>query len=215
MSDIRKKVKSIRRDFEQGTLSESDAPEDPIDLLHEWLELAINNELKDPNAFVLSTVKNGQPDSRVVLLRDAHEDGLQFFTNYSSKKGEDLVRNNRVSLNFFWAELDRQIRIHGTVDKLSSEYSDDYFHSRPRASQIGAWASSQSHELKSRKLLESRIKELEERFKDQEVPRPEFWGGYLITPSYFEFWQGRSSRLHDRIIYEQDGENWKIKRLFP
>ncbi len=215
MSDIRKKVKSLRRDFELDSLSKSDVTEEPLDLLHQWLELAIESELKDPNAFVLSTVKNGQPDSRVVLLRDAHEEGLQFFTNYSSKKGEDLVRNNRVSLNFFWAELDRQIRIHGKVDQLSAEQSDEYFHSRPRSSQIGAWASNQSHELKSRKLLETRIKELEERFEDQEVPRPEFWGGYLIKPSYYEFWQGRSSRLHDRIIYEQDGANWKIKRLFP
>lgn len=215
MKEIRDQINSIRRDFQSKPISKKDVPESPLNLLHEWLDAAIKAEIKDPNAFTLATVKNGQPDSRVVLLRDAHEEGLQFFTNYSSKKGEDLVRNNRVSMNFFWADLDRQIRIHATIDKLSSEQSDAYFASRPRASQIGAWASSQSNELKSRKTLETRIKELEARFEGQAVPRPEFWGGYLATPNYYEFWQGRESRLHDRIVYQQAGDNWQIKRLFP
>ena len=215
MKEIRDQINSIRRDFQSKPISKKDVPENPLSLLHEWLESAIKAEIKYPNAFTLATVKNGQPDSRVVLLRDAHEEGLQFFTNYSSKKGEDLVRNNRVSMNFFWADLDRQIRIHATIDKLSSEQSDAYFASRPRASQIGAWASSQSNELKSRKTLESRIKELEVRFEGEAVPRPEFWGGYLATPNYYEFWQGRESRLHDRIVYQLAGESWQIKRLFP
>ncbi|MEQ8908794.1 MAG: pyridoxamine 5'-phosphate oxidase [Vicingaceae bacterium] len=215
MKDIRNKVKNLRRDFNFDTLSEDKAPENPLDLLHQWLNDAIENGLKDPNAFVLATVKNGQPDSRVVLLRDASEEGLQFFTNYSSKKGEDLVRNNRISANFFWVELDRQIRIHAKVSKLSPDQSDEYFASRPRGSQIGAWASSQSHSLKSRKTLEKRIKELESRFEGQDVPRPEFWGGYLLEPHYYEFWQGRESRLHDRICYEQEADKWSIQRLFP
>lgn len=215
MKDIRDKVKNIRRDFQFDTLSEEDVLPNPLHFLHKWLNEAIDAGLKDPNAFVLSTVKNGQPDSRVVLLRDASDEGLQFFTNYASKKGEDLVRNNRVSVNFYWVELDRQIRIHATVSKLTAKQSDEYFNTRPRASQIGAWASSQSHELKSRKTLEKRIKDLEQRFKNQDVPRPEFWGGYLLEPTYYEFWQGRESRLHDRISYEFLDDSWSIKRLFP
>ena len=215
MDKVRKTVKNIRRDFTYDTLDENEAPKNPLDLLHKWLEEAIKAELKEPNAFVLSTVNNAQPDSRVVLLRDAREEGLEFFTNYSSKKGQDLTHNNLVSINFFWVELDRQIRIHAKVDRLAAHFSDEYFASRPRASQIGAWASNQSHKLKSRASLEERIAEIEKKFEGQDVPRPDFWGGYLAVPSYYEFWQGRASRLHDRIVYEQMDDNWEMKRLYP
>lgn len=215
MDKVRQKVKHIRRDFNFDSLNEDDAPKVPLDLLHQWLDDAIEADLKDPNAFVLATVNNGQPDSRVVLLRDARKEGLEFFTNYTSKKGQDLTHNNLVSINFLWIELDRQIRIHAKVERLASHISDEYFASRPRGSQIGAWASNQSNKLKSREALEQRIAEIDKKYQGKEVPRPDFWGGYLAIPFYYEFWQGRQSRLHDRIAYEQDGDQWQLKRLFP
>jgi pyridoxamine 5'-phosphate oxidase len=215
MSKVKINVKNIRRDFNYDSLNEKDIPNLPLDLLHQWLNDAIELEVKDPNSFVLSTVNNTQPDSRVVLLRDARDEGFEFFTNYSSKKGQDLTHNNLVSINFLWIDLDRQIRVHAKVERLAAHLSDEYFASRPRASQIGAWASNQSHKLKSREALEERIAEIEKKFEGQEVPRPDFWGGYLAVPFYYEFWQGRASRLHDRIVYEQEGADWQIKRLFP
>lgn len=215
MKKIREEVMHIRREFNFGSLNEKDVSDNPLDILQQWLEDAIKAEIKDPNAFVLSTVQNNQVDNRVVLLRDAYEGGLEFFTNYNSKKGQDITHNNQIAINFFWADLDRQIRVHAKVDKLSSKLSDEYFHSRPRSSQLGAWASNQSHRLKDRQLLEDRIVTLEKRFEGEEVPRPDFWGGFLAVPFYYEFWQGRPSRLHDRICFESEGNNWTKKRLFP
>lgn len=215
MEKVREKVKNIRRDFDYDSLHEKDVPKLPLDLLLQWLDDAIKAEIKEPNAFVLSTVNNAQPDSRVLLLRDAREEGLEFYTNYSSKKGQDLTHNNLVSINFLWVDLGRQVRIHAKVERLATHLSDEYFASRPRESQIGAWASNQSHKLKSRESLEERIAEIEKKFKGEKVPRPDFWGGYLAVPFYYEFWQGRASRLHDRIVYEQEGGDWQIKRLFP
>ncbi len=215
MEDIRKEMRDLRRDFDYGTLDVTDVPEDPIELLKTWLADAVSLKIKDANAFVISTVVNGQPDSRVVLIRDILEDGFHFYTNYGSKKALDLEGNNKVAINIFWPEMDRQIRMYAIVEKLSNTLSDDYFKTRPRASQIGAWASIQSTELDTRQTLEKRIEDLEKQFEGKEVTRPNFWGGYKVSPSYYEFWQGRPSRLHDRIIYKSSDSNWIIKRLYP
>ncbi|MEQ8624528.1 MAG: pyridoxamine 5'-phosphate oxidase [Vicingaceae bacterium] len=216
MSDIRKEVKNVRRDYNSGELSESEMPKNPYAVFENWMKTALDEKLKEPNAFTISTVVDQQPDSRVVLLRDFSEDGLIFYTNYSSKKAKDLEKNPQVSINFFWAELDRQIRIKARVEKLDPLKSDNYFASRPRESQLGAWASNQSDELESRDRLEKSLKAFEEKFENtDQIPRPDFWGGYLMVPHFFEFWQGRSSRLHDRICYEKSNNEWKMKRLYP
>lgn len=215
MEDIRKSMRDIRRDFDYGMLDAKEVPENPFDLLKQWLKDAVNAEVKDANAFVLSTSTNDQPDSRVVLIRDITEKGIHFYTNYNSKKSNDLENNSKAAVNIFWADLDRQIRLRVVVSKLDETVSDSYFKSRPRGSQIGAWASYQSNELESREILEEKIKELEKQFKGKEVPRPEFWGGFLLQPDYVEFWQGRPSRLHDRVVYEKKGNGWTTKRLYP
>ena len=217
MSNIREKIKNIRRDFHAGAMDKVDLPSNPIKLLENWLEDAVSKELLEPNAFVLSTAINNQPDSRVLLLRDIQEDGrLIFFTNYGSKKGEDIISNNKVALNFFWRELDRQVRVQAGIQKLPDSESDIYFASRPRESQIGAWASKQSKVLASREELEQNIKKYQEMFEGKEVPRPDFWGGYIALPFYFEFWQGRENRLHDRVIYHtKEDEKWRMDRLSP
>lgn len=215
MEEIRKKMRDIRRDFDYGTLDEKEVPENPFVLFKSWLDKAVESEIKDANAFVLSTSVNEQPDARVLLLRDVTEKEIHFYTNYESKKAQDLLLNSKAAVNIFWPDLDRQIRLRVQVEKLSPELSDDYFKTRPRGSQIGAWASSQSDVLSTRNELEEKIKALEEKFKDQDVPRPEFWGGYALLPDYFEFWQGRPSRLHDRIVYEKEEEKWKVSRLYP
>lgn len=215
MEDIRKEMRDLRRDFDYGELDVKDVPENPFDLLKTWLDAAVKLKIKDANAFLLSTAINNQPDSRVVLVRDITETAIHFYTNYSSKKASELKENPKAAVNIFWAEMDRQIRMTVKVEKLSEKLSDDYFATRPRGSQIGAWASNQSSELDSRTVLEQKIKLLEEKFEGKAVPRPVFWGGYALVPSYFEFWQGRSSRLHDRIIFEKEGKGWKTKRLYP
>lgn len=215
MEDIRKEMRDLRRDFNYGTLDVKDVPENPFDLLKTWLDDAVKLEIKDANAFVLSTAIDGQPDSRVVLIRDITEKGIHFYTNYGSKKSKDLEMNSKAAVNIFWADLDRQIRMKVEVQKLSETLSDDYFKTRPRKSQIGAWASVQSEELESREKLEEILDELELKFEGNEVPRPDFWGGFELVPSYFEFWQGRPSRLHDRVVYESDNGSWGTKRLYP
>tara|TARA_R110002096_G_scaffold169779_2_gene341491 strand:+ start:13304 stop:13951 length:648 start_codon:yes stop_codon:yes gene_type:complete len=215
MEDLKEKVKNIRRDYVSKPLDESDLTKDPFDFFKKWLAEAIKAEIDEPNAFTLSTFGEQYPDSRIVLLRDFNKEGLSFYTNYDSKKAKDLISHPFASINFFWVELFRQIRIKATVEKVSDKMSDDYFASRPRESQLGAWASLQSEVLSSRAALETQLNQLEEKFKNKEVPRPENWGGYLLKPNYFEFWQGRPSRLHDRIVYEKNGEDWHIKRLYP
>ncbi len=215
MEDIRKEMRDLRRDFSYGTLDVKDVPKNPFDLLRTWLDDAVKLEIKDANAFVLSTAINNIPDARVVLIRDITDKAIHFYTNYGSKKASELEVNPNAAVNVFWADMDRQIRMQVEVKKLDKKLSDDYFKTRPRKSQIGAWASIQSSALESRQKLEDRIEELEKRFEGQEVPRPEFWGGYELVPSYFEFWQGRPSRLHDRIIYEGSVREWNTKRLYP
>lgn len=215
MDDIRKKVKHIRRDYDMHTLLEENSPDEPLALFRNWLEDAIESGQKEPNAFVLSTAVKGEVDSRVVLLRDFDEDGIQFFTNYGSNKGGEIDENPQVAINFFWSALDRQLRIRAKVEKLDEKLSDEYFASRPRESRIGAWASQQSSQLENREHLEKEVERYRKEFEGKEVPRPEFWGGYLAKPDYFEFWQGRESRLHDRIVYEAENQGWKKYRLYP
>lgn len=207
--------KKTRTDYGKKTLVESRCPEKPHLLLDSWLRHA-HMHVSDANAFTLSTVNaQGYPTSRIVLLRELDERGISFFTNYQSQKGGDMEAHPNVSINFFWSQLERQVRIEGEVEKLSASESDAYFNSRPRASQIGAWASAQSQVLSSRDELELKVESLKQKFEGKEIPRPDFWGGYLVRPTKFEFWQGRPSRLHDRIQYEQEKSHWIIKRLSP
>ena len=209
-----KSIKDLRTDYKKSKLNVKDLTEEPIILFQQWLSQAITYS-NDANAFVLSTVNsNGVPSSRVLLLRDATEKGFSFFTNYSSRKSQEIEVNPNVCMNFFWPEMERQVRINGSISRLSEQKSDDYFNSRPYESRIGAWCSPQSQVIESREVLENKIQELKKKYPN-EVPRPENWGGYTIVPNEIEFWQGRASRLHDRFLYNKEGENWTINRLAP
>ena len=209
-----KSIKDLRTDYQKSELNVKDLTEEPITLFQQWLYQAITYS-NDANAFVLSTVNsNGVPSPRVLLLRDATEKGFSFFTNYSSRKSQEIEVNHNVCMNFFWPEMERQVRINGSISRLSEQKSDDYFNSRPYESRIGAWCSPQSQVIESREVLENKIQELKKKYPN-EVPRPENWGGYTIVPNEIEFWQGRASRLHDRFLYNKEGENWTINRLAP
>ena len=209
-----KSIKDLRTDYLKSKLNIKDLTEEPITLFQQWLSQAIAYS-NDANAFVLSTVNsNGVPSSRVLLLRDATKKGFSFFTNYSSRKSQEIEVNPNVCMNFFWPEMERQVRINGSISRLSEQESDDYFNSRPYESRIGAWCSPQSQVIESREVLENKIQELKKKYPN-EVPRPENWGGYTIVPNEIEFWQGRASRLHDRFLYSKEGENWTINRLAP
>ncbi|MBL6662650.1 MAG: pyridoxamine 5'-phosphate oxidase [Flavobacteriales bacterium] len=209
-----KSIKDLRTDYQKSELNVKDLTEEPITLFQQWLSEAITYS-NDANAFVLSTVnRNGVPSSRVLLLRGATEKGFSFFTNYSSRKSQEIEVNPNVCMNFFWPEMERQVRINGSIRRLSEQESDDYFNSRPYESRIGAWCSPQSQVIESREVLENKIQELKKKYPN-DVPRPENWGGYTIVPNEIEFWQGRASRLHDRFLYNKEGENWTINRLAP
>lgn len=212
-----KDIAAIREDYSKGVLTEKDTLENPFGQFQLWFDQALASAVLEPNAMVLGTInKLGYPSTRVVLLKDLKADGLSFFTNYRSQKGQDIEQNAKVSLLFFWGELQRQVRIEGEVSFLTDEDSDEYFASRPKGSQIGAWSSPQSQVIADRSILENRVEELEQQFKElDEIPRPKFWGGYLVKPVRFEFWQGRSSRLHDRIVYSKEGDTWVKNRLAP
>jgi len=190
---------------------------DPLREFERWFEEAVKAEVPDPNAMVVATIsQTGKPSARVVLLRGLEKNGLVFYTNYRSRKGVEIMGNPNVAAVFFWNELDRQIRIEGKVEKLSSQESDGYFHLRPRDSQIAAWASKQSAVISGRAELDKIFMEYQQKFAGQLVPRPDDWGGFRIIPISYEFWQGRPNRLHDRILYERDnGGKWGIKRLAP
>lgn len=213
---MNKELQNTRKDYTQKVLDREHVSDDPIDQFATWYNEYTKVEPIDPNAMTLSTVKvDGRPTSRIVLLKGLSKGGFEFFTNYSSAKGHDMDNDNRVCLNFFWPELERQIRVEGVVEKLSTEESDEYFNSRPEGSRIGAWASPQSQVIESRKVLEDRLAELMVEMHNN-VTRPPHWGGYRVNPNLVEFWQGRASRLHDRLVYTKSLEgNWKIERLAP
>lgn len=211
------KVYSIRKEYSYGELIEKTISKNPIKLFETWMDGALEAKIKEPNAMNLCTVNaEGKPSSRIVLLRGFDAKGFVFYTNYLSKKGTDLSGNPNACLNFFWTDLEKQVRIEGSVTKVSKAVSDAYFKSRPRESQIGAWVSAQSSVLKSRDELENSFKNLTKKFDGLPVPRPNFWGGYCLNPKRIEFWQGRTNRLHDRIVFEKLKVNgWKIERLSP
>lgn len=209
-------VAKLRRDYNKEALTESEVSENPIDQFKEWFKKALSADLLDPNAMTLSTAdKEGTPSSRTVLLKGVGAEGFQFYTNYKSRKGKELEENPRAALCFYWPSHERQVRIQGEVQKIGRDESETYFHQRPRQSQISAWASQQSAKVASREDLISRFKEMERRFEGEEIPLPEFWGGYILKPNRIEFWQGRAGRMHDRICYEKEKDGWTRFRLAP
>lgn len=211
-----KNVAQLRRDYNKEALTESEVRDNPIEQFNQWFKKALSVDLLDPNAMTLSTATNdGVPSSRTILLKGVDKEGFRFYTNYKSRKGQELADNPRAALCFYWPPLERQVRIEGEVQKVSRNESETYFHQRPRQSQISAWASEQSSKVASREELISRFKEIEKRFEGAEVPLPEFWGGYLLKPSRIEFWQGRVGRMHDRICYEKEKGSWTMYRLAP
>lgn len=206
----------LRRDYSLQELSRSSVDGDPIVQFTKWMSEALDSAVIEPTAMTVSTVNSsGVPSSRVVLLKGFDEKGFVFFTNYESRKASDIAENANVSLHFYWPDLERQIIINGTASKTSREESETYFAKRPRESRIGAWASKQSSVLAGREELEKRVSEIREKFEDGQIPCPPFWGGFRIKPSRIEFWQGRKSRLHDRIVYEWGDDKWNILRLSP
>jgi pyridoxamine 5'-phosphate oxidase len=189
---------------------------DPFDLFGEWFKAADEAGLLMPEAMALSSANtNGKPSSRMVLMKSFDQDGFVFFTNYGSRKASELDTNPQAALLFHWTQLQRQVRIEGPIERVSEEESRDYFTTRARGSQLGAWASKQSQPLSDRHELEQREKEMAERFDGEDVPLPEFWGGYRLRPDYLEFWQGRANRLHDRVCFERAGDGWETLRRFP
>ena len=209
-------ISKLRRSYSLKELSENSVLSNPISQFSVWMNEAISSNLLEPNAMILATAsKEGIPSVRTVLLKGFDESGFVFYTNYESAKASNLIENPAASLLFLWLELERQIRITGKVEKASRVESEKYFSSRPRESQLGAWASKQSSVIASREVLEKKFEEMREKFEGKEIPLPPFWGGYRVIPNKIEFWQGRESRLHDRICYALEKEVWKIERLSP
>ena len=210
-----KGIQNLRVDYSGEIVDLKNFDNDPINEFKSWFEFAEKNKVVEPNAMVLSTLNENSINSRTVLLKGISRDGFIFFTNYTSKKSVDIQKNNIVSSVFLWKKIEKQIVIKGTATKLKTEDSIKYFNSRPRKSKIAAWASKQSRKLKDSKDLIERFMYYENKFKDENVPYPDFWGGYLIQPISIEFWQGRSSRMHDRILYEKKSGNWELSKLYP
>ncbi len=209
-------IDSIRKNYTLGGLNKSEMEKDPFRQFSLWLKEALESGNPEPTAMTLSTVgTDGFPQSRVVLLKFSNEGGFTFFTNYNSSKGRDIELNRKVALNFFWPELQRQVRVTGTAEKTNPSESDNYFMSRPRNSRLAAWASEQSKEIQSREQLEKQFDFYGNKFGVIEIPRPGNWGGYRVEPVWFEFWQGRENRLHDRLVYEKETIGWILKRLSP
>jgi len=214
---INKIISSLRADYSSGKLDKNSIDKDPFIQFGRWMKDALVKKVKEPNAFHLATVNEShQPDVRVVLLRGFNKKGFVFFTNYKSEKGRNITGNAGCALDFFWVEMQRQVRIQGMAKKISAKESDEYFASRPRESQLSAWASAQSTLVENRNVLEEKYKKVEKKYHGKLVPRPPHWGGYRVIPTAFEFWQGRSNRLHDRIVYMKTANGkWKIYRLNP
>ncbi len=208
---------ALRTEYAKASLDIASVSKDPFQQFEKWLTEAINAGVKEANAMCLATIgADGRPSQRIVLLKGVEEKKFLFYTNYQSKKGIHLAANPICALNFFWPDLERQVRIEGVVERVSAEKSTEYFQSRPRGSQLGAWVSPQSAAIKDRQLLENRLKEIESKFEGVEkLPKPQQWGGYAVDPLMFEFWQGRPSRLHDRIEFVKVENDWSINRLAP
>ncbi|MFM2265549.1 MAG: hypothetical protein RLZ77_969 [Bacteroidota bacterium] len=211
---MEKELANIRKEYLKGSISVDTMPENPLEALQTWVNQAIESEVEEPTAMNIATISSGKfPNSRVVLLKEINSEGLVFFTNYKSQKGQDIATNPNVAINFFWPELERQVRIHCVASKVSDLDSDTYFYSRPKTSQVGAIVSAQSAEIGKDEDLESKITEIIE--SNLEIKRPEYWGGYILVPEYFEFWHGRASRIHDRVAYSKTTGAWIKKRLSP
>lgn len=211
-------ISNIRREYDSDELNEANLEENPLILFQKWLDLAIKSENKEPTAMVLSTfdVNNEYPSSRIVLLKGISKGKFQFFTNYYSEKAKEIDKNASVSLNFYWPELDKQVRIKGYCSRTTTEVSDEYYNSRPIDSKIGAWVSHQSSPLKNREVMEEQFEAMSKKFEGEKITRPDYWGGFEVVPSCFEFWQGRTSRLHDRFEYQlKQNNSWEITRLYP
>jgi len=209
-------ISAMRKEYTKAGLERKDLADDPFLQFDKWFKQAMEVDILEPNAFDLATVgPDMQPRSRAVLLKYYDKEGFVFFTNYESRKGRDIAVNPKVAMLFPWLELERQVKIEGVVKKLDKKDSLKYFLTRPRGSQLGAWVSRQSSIISTRKLLEQKMEEVKQRFKDGKIPIPDFWGGYKIFPHRFEFWQGRQNRLHDRFEYSLNQNEWKIVRLSP
>ena len=224
MSEITKQTQpglslaDLREDYRLATLDEANCETNPIDQFTQWFQQAKTAKLKEPNAMTLATATlEGRPSGRIVLLKEFSVEGFFFYTNYGSQKGRECETNPQVALTFYWAELERQVRVEGKVARVDPGKSVAYFRSRPRGSRIGAWVSNQSESIENRAILEKRLAELERRFEgSDDIPPPDYWGGYCVRPERIEFWQGRSNRLHDRVVYiKGSGGDWKIGRLSP
>ncbi len=206
----------LRKDYQLGELDESSVDADPVEQFRRWFDEASASQIVEPNAMIVSTVSaDGTPSSRVVLLKGYGADGFRFYSNYDSQKGHELAANDRIAVLFYWGELERQVRIEGIVRRLDRATTLEYHHSRPRKSQISALASRQSQPMADRAELDAAFAETEREVDDGEVPLPDDWGGYLVVPHRFEFWQGRRSRRHDRVTYERNETGWEIGRLAP
>lgn len=210
-------IEDIRKVYQLQSLLEKDADANPVKQFEIWWQQVIESKIEEPNAMTLSTcTASGKPSSRIVLLKNIKKDGFVFFTNYLSRKGKEIESNPFVSLLFFWKELERQVRIEGEIKKISEQESDDYFFKRPKESRIGAWSSPQSEVIKSRDVLEKNVSDYIKKFDSQNIPRPPYWGGYIVIPTLIEFWQGRPGRLHDRLRYTLNEKSiWKMERLAP
>lgn len=208
-------ITALRKDYKLAALSEAGVEADPLKQFEKWFAEALRAQLPEPNAMTLATAdREGRPSARIVLIKEVDAHGFVFFTNYQSRKGQDLAQNAYAALLFHWIDLERQVRIEGQVEKVNSEESEAYYRSRPLLSRIGAWASPQSQEIPDREFLEARMTHYQNEYGEQ-PPRPPHWGGYRLLPEFFEFWQGRPSRLHDRLCYQKADAGWLIQRLAP
>ncbi|MEX0268588.1 pyridoxamine 5'-phosphate oxidase [Leptolyngbyaceae cyanobacterium UHCC 1019] len=209
-------IADLRLNYTRQSLLETDIHPDPIHQFQTWFDHAIAANLLEPNAMTLATATpNGTPSARIVLLKGVDQRGFVFYTNYNSQKGQELTANPQAALVFLWNELERQVRVAGTVEKIAAQETEAYFQSRPQSSQLGAWASEQSCVIPNREVLEQRLADLTQDYQDKQVPRPPHWGGFRVIPHAIEFWQGRPSRLHDRLRYRLEAGNWIIERLSP